>query len=159
MDRGEGEPAARYSTEEDVFGACGAAALYRSRALEAVARRNETPFAEGFFMYYEDVDLAWRLRRAGWRNVFVPGATARHQRGAAGAHEAFVEYHLVRNRLWLSARNASVGEFLREAPGLLLFGAAKCVQATRRPHLRRALRDQWRGLPRAFAQRSQSPGP
>ena len=158
-DRGRGAPASHFRQREDIFGVCGAAALYRRDALVEVSRPGCAPFAESFFMYYEDVDLAWRLRRAGWRNVFVPGATARHQRGGAGAHNAFVEYHLVRNRLWLSARNASIGEFLREAPGLLLFGAAKCVQATHRPHLRRALRDQWRGLPTAFAARSARSAP
>lgn len=158
-DRGRGAPASHFRQREEIFGVCGAAALYRKNALVEVSRSGCSPFAESFFMYYEDVDLAWRLRRAGWRNVFVPSATARHQRGGAGAREAFVEYHLVRNRLWLSARNASVGEFLREAPGLLFFGAAKCLQATRRPHLRRALLDQWRGLPRAFAERNAGTAP
>ncbi len=145
VDRGVGEPAARFDDEEDVFGACGAAALYRRRALESVARPGEAPFAERFFMYYEDVDLAWRLRRAGWRTRYVPGAEARHVRGGSGAGAAFVEYHLVRNRLWVSLRNASLAELLRELPGLALFETAKAVQALRRPHLRAALRDQWRG--------------
>ncbi len=146
LDRGVGEPACRFDEEEDVFGACGAAALYRRRALESVARPGETPFAERFFMYYEDVDLAWRLRRAGWRTRYAPGAEARHLRGGSGAGSAFVEYHLVRNRLWVSLRNASVPELLRELPGLALFQTVKATQALRRPHLRAALRDQWRGV-------------
>jgi GT2 family glycosyltransferase len=146
VDRGVGEPAGRFSREEDVFGACGAAALYRVSALDGVARPGEAPFAERFFMYYEDVDLAWRLRRAGWRTRYVPDAEACHVRGGSGAANAFIEYHLVRNRLWVSLRNASAAELLRELPGLALFETVKAVQALRRPHLRAALRDQWRGV-------------
>lgn len=153
VDRGRGSPAARYDREEDVFGACGAAALFRRDALLAVSRPGERPFAERFFMYYEDVDLAWRLRRAGYRTRYVPGAECTHARGGSGASVPFVEYHLVRNRLWLTARNAAGGELLRDLPGLALFEAVKCVQALWRPHLRAALRDQWKGLPAAWRER------
>lgn len=153
VDRGRGAPAARFDREEDVFGACGAAALYRAAALRAVARPGEAPFAERFFMYYEDVDLAWRLRRAGFRSRYVPGAECLHVRGGSGADAAFVEYHLVRNRLWLSARNARGRELLRDLPGLLAFQAAKGVQSAWRPHLRAALADAWRGLGPALAAR------
>ena len=153
VDRGEGEPAERYAREQDVFGACGAAALYRRRALDDVSRPGEAPFAERFFMYYEDVDLAWRLRRAGWRTRYVPAAEARHQRGGSGASSAFVEYHLVRNRLWVSLRNASPAELLGELPGLAAFEARKLLQCVARPHLRTALRDQWRGIGPALAER------
>lgn len=153
VDRGRGALAARYDREEDVFGACGAAALYRSAALRSVARPGETPFAERFFMYYEDVDLAWRLRRAGWRTRYVPRARCTHVRGGSGASPAFVEYHLVRNRLWLSLRNASARELLRELPGLALFEGVKCLQAVRRPHVRAALSDQVAGIRASLAER------
>ncbi|UCE86537.1 MAG: glycosyltransferase family 2 protein [Deltaproteobacteria bacterium] len=153
VDRGRGERPARFDAEEDVFGPCGAAALYRRSALEAVCRPGEAPFAERFFMYYEDVDLAWRLRRAGFRARYVPRAQARHRRGGSGASPAFVEYHLVRNRLWLTLRNASGHDLLRELPGLALFEAAKLVQSIRRPHLRAALRDQLRGVRDCFRER------
>ena len=146
VDRGRGAPPARFDTEEDVFGPCGAAALYRRSALEAVAGPGEAPFAERFFMYYEDVDLAWRLRRAGFRARYVPRAEARHERGGSGAHPSFVEYHLVRNRLWLTLRNANGRELLCELPGLAIFEAVKLVQSLVRPHLRAALRDQLRGV-------------
>lgn len=39
-------------------------------------------FDEGYFMYFEDVDLGDRLRAAGLRNVYVPSARVSH----AGAH-------------------------------------------------------------------------
>jgi N-acetylglucosaminyl-diphospho-decaprenol L-rhamnosyltransferase len=39
-------------------------------------------FDEGYFMYFEDVDLGWRIGRAGYRNVYEPAATVTH----IGAH-------------------------------------------------------------------------
>lgn len=38
-------------------------------------------FDESFFMYMEDVDLCWRLQRAGWRVGYEPGARVRHAIG------------------------------------------------------------------------------
>lgn len=39
-------------------------------------------FDEGYFMYFEDVDLGYRLGKAGYRNVYEPRATVTH----TGAH-------------------------------------------------------------------------
>jgi GT2 family glycosyltransferase len=153
IDRGRGEPRDAFDREEDVFGACGAATLYRRDAISQVSAPNEAPFAERFYMYYEDVDLAWRLRHGGWRVRYCPEAEATHIRGGSGANAAFIEYHLVRNRLWVSLRNAGGRELLRELPGLMLLEGAKLVQATRRRHLRRALRDQLRGVPASLRER------
>ncbi|MCU1375110.1 MAG: dTDP-Rha:A-D-GlcNAc-diphosphoryl polyprenol, A-3-L-rhamnosyl transferase WbbL [Actinomycetia bacterium] len=38
-------------------------------------------FDEGFFMYLEDVDLCWRLGRAGWRVRYEPAARVVHAIG------------------------------------------------------------------------------
>lgn len=39
-------------------------------------------FDEGYFMYFEDVDLGYRFGRSGWRNVYEPAAAVVH----TGAH-------------------------------------------------------------------------
>jgi GT2 family glycosyltransferase len=39
---------------------------------------------EGYFLYYEDADYAWRANRAGWRVLFVPNARCVHHRGGSG---------------------------------------------------------------------------
>jgi N-acetylglucosaminyl-diphospho-decaprenol L-rhamnosyltransferase len=44
-------------------------------------------FDEGFFMYFEDVDLGYRIGEAGFRNVFEPAAVVTH----AGAHSTNLE--------------------------------------------------------------------
>ena len=62
----------------EVFAACAGAALYRRDAvLEAGG------FDERLFAYLEDVDLGLRLRLAGWRCAWEPGAVARHAGGGS----------------------------------------------------------------------------
>ena len=52
-------------------------------------------FDEGYFMYFEDVDLGWRIGRLGLRNVYEPAATATHIGGTAtqGASERMRRAH------------------------------------------------------------------
>lgn len=60
----------------------GACLLLRRRAFEEVGG-----FDESYFMYAEDVDLCWRLARAGWRAAYVPAAEVTHAQGiSTGAH-------------------------------------------------------------------------
>ena len=69
-DRGMFEPdEGQYEAREEVFGACAGAALYRKKMLDEIGL-----FDEDFFLYMEDVDLAFRARLAGWRCIYVPEA-------------------------------------------------------------------------------------
>ena len=100
---GYGQPRSAAPTAPcEVFSACGAAALYRRDAFEALGG-----FEERFFCYCEDVDLGFRLRLAGGRCVLEPRAVVRHLGGASsgGKGSAFAEYHGTRNRLWTFARD------------------------------------------------------
>jgi len=67
-----------------VFGLSGACVLYRRQALEAVSElmsdNHYEFFDEAFFAYKEDIDLAWRLRLAGWQNWLVGTTKAYHHR-------------------------------------------------------------------------------
>ena len=77
LDRGAGElDRGQYDRDEDVFGASGAAALYRRSMLDDVRVDGEW-FDEDFFAYREDADLAWRAQWRGWRCRYVAAATAR----------------------------------------------------------------------------------
>lgn len=68
------------STPREVFGVSATAAVYRRSALEAVARTGLAGeiFDERLGSYYEDVELAGRLRSAGFGARAVPAARARH---------------------------------------------------------------------------------
>lgn len=52
-------------------------------------------FDDGYFMYFEDVDLGYRFGKAGWRNVFEPSAQAVHIGGhsTAGSSARMVRAH------------------------------------------------------------------
>ncbi|HVF10127.1 MAG TPA: glycosyltransferase family 2 protein, partial [Abditibacteriaceae bacterium] len=56
----------------------GSALLVRRTALE-----QSGPWDESFFMYCEDVDLCYRLKKAGWARYYVPTATITHRIGAS----------------------------------------------------------------------------
>lgn len=63
----------------EVFGVVGTVPVYRREALMAVAYAGQV-LDEDFVMYKEDVDLAWRLRLAGYESYYVPSAVAYHDR-------------------------------------------------------------------------------
>lgn len=81
--RGHGEPAARWAATPPgpVFGASGSSAFYRASALERVGG-----FDPSFGSYYEDVDLAFRLRWGGYGCVFAPGCRILHEVSASYDH-------------------------------------------------------------------------
>jgi len=78
LDTDPDEDAGRSGGTADVDWVSGTAMLARRSAFDAVGG-----FDERYFMYVEDVDLCWRLRRAGWRVGYVPGARVAHSIGAA----------------------------------------------------------------------------
>jgi GT2 family glycosyltransferase len=61
-------------------------------------------FDERFFMYCEDVDLAFRAQLAGYRCVYTPRAVARHRLSATGGGK-LASYQCGRNFVWLLARD------------------------------------------------------
>jgi GT2 family glycosyltransferase len=107
--------------EEEIAGVTGAAGFYRREALEAV-RISTGVFDEDFFLYREDADLALRLRAAGWRCLYVPGAVAYHRRANLPGRRRRIgpvaNYHSVKNRFLLRINNSPVAEF-RLVPTLL----------------------------------------
>ena len=47
------------------------------------------PLDERFFLYWEDADICWRARQAGWQTVYHPQATATHLVGACSGRAPF----------------------------------------------------------------------
>ena len=61
-DRGASEEdLGQYDRQEEIFGACAGAALYRRKMLDEIGL-----FDEDFFIFMEDIDLTLRARCAGW---------------------------------------------------------------------------------------------
>ena len=123
INRGQGElDAGQHDTVGKIFGADGASPLYRRAALEDVkicmGARCEY-LDEDFFMYKEDVDLAWRFRLAGWESLYIPEAIGYHERGsgesAATSYAKIIterrrlsrvaKYHAFKNQRFLQLKN------------------------------------------------------
>ena len=78
---GRGERASEARATRQVFGVSATAAIYRRSALASL---DGEAFDSRLFAYYEDVDLACRLRGAGGGALVVPAATARHAGSVSG---------------------------------------------------------------------------
>ena len=86
----------------DVFGFCGAAAALDTSAVHAVGG-----FDDDYFLYYEDTDLSWRLRLAGYRIVYAPSAVVRHHHASSsGEGSRLHRFYDDRNRLLTLTKNA-----------------------------------------------------
>jgi len=134
VDRGQQEADdGRYSTEEEVFGASGAACLCRRTMLEALkysrkelvelqlpGEAHDEYLDELFFAYKEDVDLAWRAQLAGWKCVYTPEAVGYHFRkwGVGKRHEIpkWVRRQSLKNRYVMLLKNEQLRTLL---PSLL----------------------------------------
>ncbi|WP_087036068.1 glycosyltransferase family 2 protein [Thermococcus litoralis] len=105
FDRGKFRPITEYKNPEEIFGSCGAAAMYRSKVLLEVAPNGD--FLDPlFFCYYEDIDLAFRLRWAGWRSYYAPSSVVYHHRGKTGGNVSdFNIYHSLRNHAFCFIKN------------------------------------------------------
>lgn len=72
-----------HDREQAVDWLSGSALMLRREAIEDLIRRDGYLWDASFFMYCEDVDLCFRLKEAGWRRMYVPGATITHRIGAS----------------------------------------------------------------------------
>jgi hypothetical protein len=110
---------------QEVFGPCGGAALYRRRMLDEIGL-----FDEDFFAYLEDVDLAWRARRAGWRALYVPAAHVLHHHSATAVEGSPLKsFHLGRNKIWLLVKNYPFREAWHHGFLCLLYDVAAVAYA------------------------------
>ena len=75
-------------------------------------------FDERFFCYFEDVDLGFRLRLAGYKAIYVPDAVVDHVGGASsgGKRSDFAVYHGHRNLVWCFLKNMPNPLFLLLLP-------------------------------------------
>ncbi|MDQ4069897.1 MAG: glycosyltransferase, partial [Actinomycetota bacterium] len=108
----------------DVLFATGAAMFVR-----ADVYRDLGGFDERFFMFYEDVDLGWRLNLLGHRVRYVPESIAYHRHHASMKNVGPWREHflLERNALFSMYKNYG-DEFLAKAlPGALMLAVRRSV--------------------------------
>lgn len=137
----------------DVFGFCGGAAALRTSALQEVGL-----FDASLFLYYEDTDLSWRLRAAGWDIHYVREAVAHHEHAASSdSTSPLFRYYNTRNSLLVFARHAPLPAVIRSALRQTVALAVYACTRRESPALlrarARALADVARALPGAVSAR------
>lgn len=124
--RGQGLSATRFALSRhnqlSTFTNCGCAVIYRRYLLQKTGL-----FDERFFAYLEDVDLGFRARKMGYKNIVCTEAHVFHYgSGTTGAKYTPMKVYLsARNNIWLRQKNLSLFQRLIQAPFFLVGTIAK----------------------------------
>jgi N-acetylglucosaminyl-diphospho-decaprenol L-rhamnosyltransferase len=99
----------RYTGPNYIPWLCAAVAIGRREAMNAVVEPGDQLFDQSFFMYKDDTDLSWRVRRAGWYIVHHPELLGYHCRGwqSRGAMSREARLLSVRNEVKMCWKNRS----------------------------------------------------
>lgn len=136
-DRDEGRPRPEGDATEEIFCPTAGAAAYRRAMLDEI-RLAGGFFDRDHFMYFEDMDLGWRARLAGWSALYVPGSIVRHKwHGSSARHgRSWLVVVSRTNRIRTLLKNASLPFLVRTSPKtayeigeLLWHGRAKAGRA------------------------------
>ena len=132
--RAKNKPFERFLTPVDIFAGCGAAVMYRMSAFDLVGM-----FDEKHFAYLEDIDLGYRARIYGFRNVYEPTSVIYHA-GSATSGSRYNEFKVdlsSRNSVYIVYKNMPIGQIIINLPFLIpgfaikaLFFARKGMGAT-----------------------------
>ena len=120
--RGKNGLVENYEDSVEIFASCAGAAIYRKEMLESLGY-----FDENHFAYLEDIDLGYRARIQGYKNVYAPKAVVYHVgSGFSGsAHNAFKVKLSSRNSVYLAYKNMPFLQILLNSPFLLAGHAIK----------------------------------
>jgi GT2 family glycosyltransferase len=114
----------KYAGIKEIAYASGAGVLYRASVLRVTGLLDEA-----LFMYHEDLDLGWRIRLAGFRNVLAPHSVVYHKYEFSRSIAKF--YYMERNRYVVLMKNLRLWTLLVLAPWLILSEAALFIAAAR----------------------------
>ena len=127
---------------QEVLGPLGGAALWRRQALERAGN-----FDARYFLYWEDVDIALRLNRAGYECRTVPDARVLHEGGGTVGHHSALNIHYMTRNHWPCLLRCLPGRLLRDrAHWVLLAPLRAAVLYAKRGRAGAALRGLLGGL-------------
>lgn len=110
-----------YKSVDEVFYANGAAVTIKRSTIEKTNyNRIFSIFDPDYFFAYEDVDLCWRMKLAGYKTVVAPNSIVYHQRSktTSRAKEKLV-FHHCKNRVMTLIKNYSLRNLLVYLPILI----------------------------------------
>lgn len=122
--RGTGRPVSNYTQSDEIFTACAGAAIYRREVFLQIGF-----FDESHFAYLEDIDIGYRARIYGYRNVYCPTALVYHVgSGTSGSkYNSFKVKLSARNSIWLNYKNMPLLQLVLNALPLFLGYLVKCL--------------------------------
>lgn len=126
--RGAGRSADNYTKADTVFTACAGAAIYRRCIFDEIGF-----FDESHFAYLEDIDIGYRARIYGYKNLFCPTALIYHVgSGTSGSkYNSFKVKLSARNSIWLNYKNMPFLQLLLNFLPLLAGWLIKCAFFTK----------------------------
>lgn len=157
----------RFEEIEEIFGADGAAPVYRRKALEDIKINNEY-FDEDFFCYKEDVDLAWRLRLYGWKTIYQPNSIALHDRTSGESTtlsyvgiikerlkiNKFSKYLAFKNQRLMQIKNEQIWLLIKHLPWFLPKEITSWIYVLIfEKYTWKAIKDLFKQMPNAFRKR------
>lgn len=94
----------QFSQEKEIFAVEGAVPVFRKEALENCRIDGEI-IDHDYFWYGDDLDIAWRMRVFGWRQVYSPQVIAWHDRQTTkNLRKGFSDFIKIRKQLPIKKR-------------------------------------------------------
>ncbi len=115
--RGKSKPATEYNENSQIFAACAGAAIYRRAVFEQIGY-----FDEEHFAYLEDIDIGYRARIFGYKNLYAANAIVYHAgSGVSGSrHNEFKVKLASKNSIYLIHKNMPILQIILNLPLLIL---------------------------------------
>lgn len=110
------EDCGQYNNSRKIFGASGAASVYKREFFDIVGY-----FDEDFFAYLEDIDLSFRANHFGLKGMYAPDAVVYHVGSATTGSKfnKFTVYYLAQNTINVIAKNFPIRVLIRYFPHIL----------------------------------------
>ena len=141
--RGKDSPGQAYDKRRDIFSACAGAAIYRKSVFDVIGY-----FDEKHFAYLEDVDVGYRARINGYRNVYEPRAVIYHAgSGMSGSRYNTFKINLSsRNNVYMAYKNMPLLQLILNLPFLILGCLVKTLFFIRKGEGRTYVRGLFKGI-------------
>lgn len=99
----------KFSKPYEINNGCGASIIMLKEDFDKCGG-----FDERFFMYYEDTDLSYRIKKLNKKIMYCPTSLVRHiHTGSSTEWSPFFVYHVCRNKLLFIKKNISTGKYVK----------------------------------------------
>ncbi len=150
----QGQPdAPAYNQEQEIFGPCAAAAMYKRELIEDI-QTNDEFFDNAFFFLVEDFDVAWRAQNLGWKAMYVPTAVCYHYRHSSGHNSLFKQYLSFRNRYFMLIKNDQLKTMISFIPYFFVYDLPRVLFLLfRNPYIPKAIGEVFSSMPKLIRKR------